>query len=51
MENITIELYIIAYTFFWLIILFLNSLIFRIILTPYRGLKKIFNNNKKWGIF
>jgi len=51
MESINIELYIIWYTLVGVMVLYLYSLPLRLIWKSYKWIKKIFNNNKWWGIF
>jgi len=51
MENITIELYIIAYTFIGVILLYMYSLPLRIIGRAYKWIKNLFTNNNKWGFY
>lgn len=51
MENVGIELYMIAYTFLGIMMIFLYSLPLTILWRTFEGVKKIFNNNKWWGLF
>jgi len=51
MENITIELYIIAYTFLGVGLLYLYSLPLRLITKSVKGIKDLFNNNRWWKMF
>lgn len=52
MDNISIELYIIGYTFIGFIIVFLYSLPLRILGKTYKNIKSLFNNKwGSWGLF
>lgn len=52
MESVSVELYIIGYTFIGIILLFLYTLPLRIVARAYKGMKWIITNwSKGWKIF